>query len=492
MVIQCSSCDTRFKIADDKVKASGVKVRCSKCKEVFTVLPPEKDQAATEKTEVEAAANSESSAGDFNDLNASFSADPEQEGSEEPSAGLDDVDWGSLNSDETDESSAEVSSSDFSFGDEETSLPDDTSLVDDESVDAATDDFSFDEPETSEPAVEEESAFSFGGDSASDDADLGLDEPVGEGAQDEFSFDDAPAATDDADDFDWDGSSSDDTADDDDSFGFGESAQSDDNLDFSSLGMPEDEEAAPLEVEAPPVETTPTMPVMDEARPASVKGPQKGGAKGRGVKRGKKTKKQSGPLRSTLTLLFLLSLIIGGGLYGLKQMGFWSGDFAELQDVDYVTAGLTAWDKAMVEANRLAGNEVVLQPVGSIAVTEISGKYIQNDQAGTLFVIEGKIRNDYTSNRSAIAVRGILYDTAGSPVNQLKVFCGNSVDDKTLRTEKLEAIQQRGNNEFGDSLSNLDVTPGAFLPFTIVFNNLPENLSEYNVVPAESAAGAKQ
>ncbi|NIQ94740.1 MAG: hypothetical protein GWN87_11400, partial [Desulfuromonadales bacterium] len=38
MVIQCSSCDTRFKLADDKLKPGGVKVRCSKCKEVFTVM----------------------------------------------------------------------------------------------------------------------------------------------------------------------------------------------------------------------------------------------------------------------------------------------------------------------------------------------------------------------------------------------------------------------------------------------------------------------
>ena len=173
-------------------------------------------------------------------------------------------------------------------------------------------------------------------------------------------------------------------------------------------------------------------------------------------------------------------------------MGFWSGNFEELPDVDYVTAGQTAWDRAMLEVNKLAGNEVALQPVGSITVTEMNGKYIQNDGAGMLFVIKGKIRNDYTSNRSAIAVRGVLYDTAGSPVNQQKVYCGNSIDDKILSKAKFTEIQARGSNEFGDSLSNLDVAPGAFLPFTIVFNNLPENLSEYNVVPADSAAGAKQ
>ena len=37
MIVQCAKCSTKFKIADDKVTATGVKVRCSKCKNVFVV-----------------------------------------------------------------------------------------------------------------------------------------------------------------------------------------------------------------------------------------------------------------------------------------------------------------------------------------------------------------------------------------------------------------------------------------------------------------------
>lgn len=41
MIVTCSQCQTRFKIADAKVKAEGIKVRCSKCKTVFQVYPAE-------------------------------------------------------------------------------------------------------------------------------------------------------------------------------------------------------------------------------------------------------------------------------------------------------------------------------------------------------------------------------------------------------------------------------------------------------------------
>lgn len=37
MIVQCPSCETKFRIADDKISSAGVKVRCSKCAQVFVV-----------------------------------------------------------------------------------------------------------------------------------------------------------------------------------------------------------------------------------------------------------------------------------------------------------------------------------------------------------------------------------------------------------------------------------------------------------------------
>ncbi len=40
MIITCASCLTRFSLDDSKVSAEGIKVRCSRCKHVFFVVPP--------------------------------------------------------------------------------------------------------------------------------------------------------------------------------------------------------------------------------------------------------------------------------------------------------------------------------------------------------------------------------------------------------------------------------------------------------------------
>ena len=43
MIIQCEECESKFQLDDSMLKESGSKVRCSVCKRVFTVYPPEPD-----------------------------------------------------------------------------------------------------------------------------------------------------------------------------------------------------------------------------------------------------------------------------------------------------------------------------------------------------------------------------------------------------------------------------------------------------------------
>ncbi len=44
MIIQCDKCGTKFELADDKIGEKGARVRCSKCKSVFTVKKPASQQ----------------------------------------------------------------------------------------------------------------------------------------------------------------------------------------------------------------------------------------------------------------------------------------------------------------------------------------------------------------------------------------------------------------------------------------------------------------
>ena len=40
MIVTCASCLTKFNLDDSRISAKGIKVRCSRCKHIFYVVPP--------------------------------------------------------------------------------------------------------------------------------------------------------------------------------------------------------------------------------------------------------------------------------------------------------------------------------------------------------------------------------------------------------------------------------------------------------------------
>jgi len=493
MVIQCSACDTRFKIADDKLKPGGVKVRCSKCQEVFTVMPPEEEEPAFDMAETPAVPEPAADEGGWSDLSASFDNDADAE----PAS--DEGGWDDLAHDASDESGAgdeAPSFDDFSFGDD---MPAD---------EPAEESFSF----SGTPEKDQDDSFAFGldTDNATDDTSTDVSEDafafggsdipepaenVGEGAQDEFSFDDSgnialdSGSGADSDDFDWgDNSAASDSLDFD-----TPSSSSDEGLDFSGISLQDDGAATAAEPAAPRTAPKPDQrPEGGPKRPASAKGPQKNAAgKKRPAAKGRHSaKKKSGPWKALALLVLLVALLLGGGLYSMQQMGYWNGDFAQIASADFVGFGENLWARANAQIQKALNNKP-LEPAGSIAVTEISGRFVDNKAAGRLFVIDGKVRNDFSKTRSAIAVRGILYNSAGKAVAQQKAFCGNVINTAELASLPMAKILERSNNQFGDALSNIDIQPKATLAFTVVFNNIPADIVEYNVEIAESSPGSQ-
>lgn len=140
--------------------------------------------------------------------------------------------------------------------------------------------------------------------------------------------------------------------------------------------------------------------------------------------------------------------------------------------------------------DRLTGDGAPVVSAGQIRLTDLNGYFVDNQEVGQIFVIQGKALNDYSESRSAIAVKGVLFNKAGEPVVQQTVFSGNLLGEEALRTLPFARIEESMNNQFGDSLSNLNVAPGKSIPFTIVFRKLPVDLSEFTVEAADSRPGS--
>jgi hypothetical protein len=60
-------------------------------------------------------------------------------------------------------------------------------------------------------------------------------------------------------------------------------------------------------------------------------------------------------------------------------------------------------------------------------------------------------------------------------------FCGNALTNDQVATLPLAKIDEVMNNQFGDSLANLGVKPGAAIPFVVVVSGVPKEATDYSV-----------
>ena len=198
--------------------------------------------------------------------------------------------------------------------------------------------------------------------------------------------------------------------------------------------------------------------------------------------KGKTTRSRSKMPVLVACLLLLLAvgvIIIPKGL-GIKIPYISDIKIPYLSDLDLKIPYLSDWLNP--EAQDVSGNLKII-PMDRT----ISGKFVNNDKAGRLFVISGKIKNEYDHPRSFITVTGKLYQGGKKLVKKSTVYIGNVIPESDLSGMDITAINNRMKNKFGDKRSNLKIKTGNEIPFMIVFDKLPDNLDEYTVEVTSSS-----
>jgi len=118
---------------------------------------------------------------------------------------------------------------------------------------------------------------------------------------------------------------------------------------------------------------------------------------------------------------------------------------------------------------------------GSIAVRNTAGVFLNNKEAGEIFVVNGDAVNNFGKPRASIQVKATLFGPKGEVLLQKSAYCGNIFSREQLTILPVAKLDAAMNNQFGDSLSNLAVKPGNGIPFVIVFTNVPKEVVEFGV-----------
>jgi len=115
----------------------------------------------------------------------------------------------------------------------------------------------------------------------------------------------------------------------------------------------------------------------------------------------------------------------------------------------------------------------------------IKGDFVQT-RFGSLFVITGKVKNEYKNPRSYISVTGKLFKKGKVLLKAETVYCGNIIPENEIGASDPALMKKRLQNRIGNKKSNVKVQPGGIVPFMIIFENVTDELDEFSVEAAGS------
>ena len=186
--------------------------------------------------------------------------------------------------------------------------------------------------------------------------------------------------------------------------------------------------------------------------------------------------------KTSKSLVFLLLLVLVGaaGYFGYTQTGFDVSKFklSDLPEIPFVSKWL--------------GGEKAPEAIVPIETT-LKGSWVENKIDGRLYIIQGRVKNEYSEPRSFIRVTGQVFADGRQFKRAEQAYCGNMPSRENLENLPLADLQKQLSNRSGTNNANVRVAPGQEVPFTIVFSGLPEDveLQEYAVEISGSLPATK-
>ena len=138
--------------------------------------------------------------------------------------------------------------------------------------------------------------------------------------------------------------------------------------------------------------------------------------------------------------------------------------------------------------NDVLRNQFINKPIPEILETKpipnqksVSGRFVTNSTAGTLFVLTGRVENPSNIVYSHIEIRGALITKDKEEAKIKNAFCGNIITDEMLKTGNMSDINTLLTLKEGAHKINVKVAPGTSVPFMVVFSDLPEKLHNFTI-----------
>lgn len=129
---------------------------------------------------------------------------------------------------------------------------------------------------------------------------------------------------------------------------------------------------------------------------------------------------------------------------------------------------------------------VITDNIKNLALRNVRQYYQPNEKVGQLFVVEGKVVNNFTVPKELVKVEVTLFDTNNITITSKQQYCGISVSLFQLQVLGQQELESALNNKIEILTNNTNIAPGQEVPFMVVFYNPPANVAEFGVKVIEA------
>jgi predicted Zn finger-like uncharacterized protein len=194
--------------------------------------------------------------------------------------------------------------------------------------------------------------------------------------------------------------------------------------------------------------------------------------------RTKQRKKQKKSSIGAPVLILLLLFVLVAGAYVASIMTGYKIKYLSDVEIPYVTDYI---EKHMPKKEPAIND---MKPV--INQKSVNGKFVSNATAGNLFVITGRVENQSAVAFKHIQIKGSLSTKETLEAKTKLVYCGNLIDEAMLKASNINEIESLLLVKDGKHNTNLNIKPGASVPFMVVFSDYPEEKLENFIVRVHS------
>ncbi len=123
----------------------------------------------------------------------------------------------------------------------------------------------------------------------------------------------------------------------------------------------------------------------------------------------------------------------------------------------------------------------VSKSVELMTMRNVRQYYVKNEKIGDIFVVEGKVVNEFPEAKDLIEVEAAIYAANKSVLMAKKQLAGTVLSLFQLQVLGEEELESFLNNEIEILTKNTQVPTGGEVPFMVLFYNPPAEVAEFGV-----------